>query len=77
VSSSGIDTGVPSPEDELVRAELDNAHRKRRTGRGRIVGIVVSVPVVGGADSRRRLSHYHVGRTVSHARNAVRPETAP
>jgi hypothetical protein len=46
VSSSGIDTGVPSPEDELVGAELDNAHRKRRTGRGRIVGIVVSVPVV-------------------------------
>jgi hypothetical protein len=42
---SEIDTGVSSPEDELVRAELDEARRKRRTGRARIVGTLVSVAV--------------------------------
>ena len=47
VSSSEIDTGVSSPEDELVRAELDEARRKRRTGRARIVGTLVSVAVIG------------------------------
>ena len=47
VSSSEIDTGVSSHEDELVRAELDEARRKRRTGRARIVGILVSVAVIG------------------------------
>jgi putative heme transporter len=60
VSSSEIDTGPSSPEDELVRAELDKAHRKRRTGRGRIVGIVVSVAVVGGvfAFALPRIANY-------------------
>lgn len=38
MSLSEIDTGVSAPEDELVRAELDEARRKRRTGRARIVG---------------------------------------
>jgi putative heme transporter len=38
----------PEPEDELVRVELDEAHRKRRHGRARVVGIVVSVLVIGG-----------------------------
>ena len=47
MSSSEIDTGVSSPEDELVRAELDEARRKRRTGRARIVGTLVSVAVIG------------------------------
>jgi uncharacterized membrane protein YbhN (UPF0104 family) len=47
VSSSEIDTGVSAPEDELVRAELDEARRKRRTGRARIVGTLVSVAVIG------------------------------
>jgi putative heme transporter len=38
----------PEPEDELVQVELEEAHRKRRKGRARIVGIVVSVLVIGG-----------------------------
>jgi putative heme transporter len=46
VSLSEIDTSVSSPEDELVRAELDEARRKRRTGRARIVGTLVSVAVI-------------------------------
>jgi hypothetical protein len=46
VSLSEIDTSVSSPEDELVRAELDEAGRKRRTGRARIVGTLVSVAVI-------------------------------
>jgi uncharacterized protein (TIRG00374 family) len=36
------------PEDELVRVELDEAHRKRRHGRARIIGIVASVVVIAG-----------------------------
>lgn len=47
MSLSEIDTSVSSPEDELVRAELDEARRKRRTGRARIVGTLVSVAVIG------------------------------
>ena len=39
---------VPMPaEDELVGAELARAQSKRRSGRGRITGVVVSVAVVG------------------------------
>jgi uncharacterized membrane protein YbhN (UPF0104 family) len=34
------------PQDELVRVELEEARRKRRTGRRRLAGIVVSVVVV-------------------------------
>jgi uncharacterized membrane protein YbhN (UPF0104 family) len=34
-------------EDELVRAELDEARRRRRTGRARIVGTLASVAVIG------------------------------
>jgi uncharacterized protein (TIRG00374 family) len=44
---SEIDTGLSSPEDELVRAELDEARRKRRTGRARVVGALVSIGVIG------------------------------
>ena len=47
MSLSEIDTGASSHEDELVRAELDEARRKRRTGRARIVGTLVSVAVIG------------------------------
>jgi putative heme transporter len=49
VSSSEIDASLsPDPEDELVQVELDEAHRKRRKGRMRIIGGVVSVLVIGG-----------------------------
>ena len=60
MSSSEIDTGVSSPEDELVRAELDEARRKRRTGRARIVGTVVSVAVIGAvfAFALPRIANY-------------------
>jgi hypothetical protein len=44
---SELDTGLSSPEDELVRAELDEARRKRRTGRARVVGALVSIGVIG------------------------------
>ncbi len=36
------------PEDELVRVELDEAHRKRRHGRARVIGIVASVVIIAG-----------------------------
>jgi putative heme transporter len=35
------------PEDELVRGELEEAERKKRTGWGRLIGIAVSVAVIG------------------------------
>ncbi len=35
------------PEDELVQVQLDDAQKKKKTGRGRIIGIVVSVAVIG------------------------------
>ena len=39
---------VPMPaEDELVKAELARAQSKRRRGRARIIGIVVSAAVIG------------------------------
>jgi putative heme transporter len=51
---------ISAPEDELVRAELDEARRKRRSGRARIIGIVVSVAVVGGvfAFALPRIANY-------------------
>ena len=36
------------PEDEIVRAELDEASKKRSTGRSRIIVIFASVLVVVG-----------------------------
>jgi putative heme transporter len=49
VTSSEIEAGLSAdPEDELVQVELDDAHRKRRTGRARIIGIVASVLIIGG-----------------------------
>jgi putative heme transporter len=48
VSPSEIEAGLSvEPEDEIVQAELDEAHKKRRSGRGRIIGISVSVVVIG------------------------------
>lgn len=49
MSSSEIEAGLsPDPEDELVQVQLDEAQRKRRQGRMRIIGGVVSVLVIGG-----------------------------
>jgi hypothetical protein len=43
-----IEAGLAEePEDELIRVEREEAERKKRTGWGRIIGIVVSVAVVG------------------------------
>jgi uncharacterized protein (TIRG00374 family) len=36
----------PHPEDEIVQAELDAAHKKRKTGWTRIIGIGASVVVI-------------------------------
>jgi putative heme transporter len=36
------------PEDELVRAELEGAQKKKKSRKGRIIAIVVAVVVIGG-----------------------------
>jgi len=47
--ASEIEAGLSAhPEDELVRAELEGAQKKKKTGKGRIIAIAVSVVVVGG-----------------------------
>jgi putative heme transporter len=44
---SEIEAGLsPAPEDELVQAELEQATRKKKTGKGRIVAIILSVVVI-------------------------------
>jgi uncharacterized protein (TIRG00374 family) len=49
MTSAEIAAGLsPEPEDELVQVELDEAHKKRRHGRARIIGIAVSVIVIAG-----------------------------
>ena len=49
MASTDIETGLSThPEDELVQAELDGAQKKKKTGKGRIIAIVVSVVVIGG-----------------------------
>jgi putative heme transporter len=61
VSSSELDAGLSShPEDELIQVQLDDAHRKRRTGRGRIIGTVASVLIVAGvfAFALPRIANY-------------------
>lgn len=40
-------THAAGVEDELVQKELAHAEKKRRTGKARIVGIVVSVAIIG------------------------------
>jgi uncharacterized membrane protein YbhN (UPF0104 family) len=48
MSSSEIEAALSEePEDELVRVERQKAERKKRTGWGRIVAIVLSVVVIG------------------------------
>jgi putative heme transporter len=51
---------VASKEDELIQVELEDARRKRRTGRARIIGIAVSVLVIGGvfAFALPRIANY-------------------
>jgi uncharacterized membrane protein YbhN (UPF0104 family) len=47
MSSHKIEAALSAdPEDELVRAELDEARRKRKTGTARVVATVVSVAVI-------------------------------
>ena len=49
MDSTDIEAGLsPEPEDELVQGELDEARKKRRTGRARIVALAVSVVIVAG-----------------------------
>jgi putative heme transporter len=61
VSSSEIEAGLSAdPEDEIVRTEVEAARKKRRTGRARIVGIILSVLVVIGvfAFALPRIANY-------------------
>jgi putative heme transporter len=61
VTSSEIEAGLsPDPEDELVQVELDNAQKKRRTGRGRIIATVASVLIIAGvfAFALPRIANY-------------------
>ena len=45
---SELEAGLSAhPEDELVEVELEGAKKKKKTGKGRIVAIVVSVVVIG------------------------------
>jgi uncharacterized protein (TIRG00374 family) len=44
---SELEAGLSAhPEDELVQAELDGAKKKKKTGKGRIIAMVVSVVVI-------------------------------
>jgi len=61
VTSSEIEAGLsPEPEDELVQVELENAHRKRRTGRARIIATVASLLIIAGvfAFALPRIANY-------------------
>jgi uncharacterized membrane protein YbhN (UPF0104 family) len=49
MASTDVETGLPGqPEDELVQTELEGAQKKKKSRKGRIIAIVVSVVVVGG-----------------------------
>ncbi len=49
MAAGEIDAGLSAdPEDELVEVELADAHSKRKHGRARIIGIVLSVAVIAG-----------------------------
>jgi uncharacterized protein (TIRG00374 family) len=49
MSSTEIEAGLSGqPEDELVQAEIEGAQRKKRTGKGRIIAMIVSVAVIAG-----------------------------
>jgi uncharacterized protein (TIRG00374 family) len=61
MTSAEIQAGLsPEPEDEIVQVELDEAHKKRRHGRARIIGIAVSVIVIAGvfAFALPRIANY-------------------
>jgi putative heme transporter len=58
---SEIEAGLSAqPEDEIVQVELEDAKRKKKTGKGRIVAIVLSVVVIGGvfAFALPRIANY-------------------
>ena len=47
--STEIQAGLSEhPEDEIVQSEIEGARRKKKSGRGRIIAIVVSVAVIAG-----------------------------
>jgi putative heme transporter len=49
MSSAEIEAGLSDqPEDELVQVEIEDAERKKKTGKGRIIAIVVSGLVIAG-----------------------------
>jgi uncharacterized protein (TIRG00374 family) len=49
MSSAEIEAGLAAePEDEIVRVEIEGAKRKKKTGKGRIIAIVISVIVIAG-----------------------------
>ena len=49
MTEAEIQAGLSAdPEEEIVQVELGEAHRKRRHGRGRIIGIGVSIVVIAG-----------------------------
>ena len=49
MASSEIEAGLSAhPEDELVRAEIEGAQKKKKTGKGRIIAMVVSGLVIAG-----------------------------
>jgi putative heme transporter len=59
--ASEIEAGLSGePEDEIVQVELEDARRKKKTGKGRIVAIVLSVVVIGGvfAFALPRIANY-------------------
>jgi putative heme transporter len=59
--ASEIEAGLSAePEDELVQVELEGAQKKKKTGKGRIIAIVLSVVVIGGvfAFALPRIANY-------------------
>jgi uncharacterized protein (TIRG00374 family) len=49
MSSDEIQAGLSDrPEDEIVQVEIEGAERKKKTGKGRIIAMVVSVAVIAG-----------------------------
>jgi putative heme transporter len=61
VPSAEIQAGLSAePEDELVQVEIDEAKGKKKTGKGRIIAMVVSVVVIAGvfAFALPRIANY-------------------
>jgi putative heme transporter len=59
--ASDIEAGLSAePEDEIVQVELEDAKRKKKTGKGRIIAIVLSVVVIGAvfAFALPRIANY-------------------